>query len=37
MVAEARAAAGTAFDIVISDLGPPDGTGNHLMEKLRDA
>jgi signal transduction histidine kinase len=31
----AAAAAGT-FDLVISDLGLPDGTGLQLMEKLRD-
>jgi CheY-like chemotaxis protein len=35
-VAEALAtAAGRAFDLVISDLGLPDGTGLQLMEKLR--
>ncbi|MEO7413550.1 MAG: PAS domain S-box protein, partial [Opitutaceae bacterium] len=35
-VAEARAAAGGGkFDLVISDLGLPDGTGIELMEKLR--
>ncbi len=31
----AAAAAGT-FDLVISDLGLPDGTGTELMQKLRD-
>jgi PAS domain S-box-containing protein len=31
----AAAAAGT-FDLVISDLGLPDGTGTELMERLRD-
>jgi len=30
------AAAGNRFDLVISDLGLPDGSGNELMEKLRD-
>jgi CheY-like chemotaxis protein len=35
-VADALAAAGAnSFDLVISDLGLPDGTGNQLMEKLR--
>lgn len=29
-------AAGETFDLVISDLGLPDGTGNELMAKLRD-
>ena len=32
----AAAAAGT-FDLLISDLGLPDGTGIQLMEKLRDS
>ncbi len=33
----ALSAAGAGkFDLVISDLGLPDGTGNELMEKLRD-
>lgn len=31
------AAAENKFDLVISDLGLPDGSGNELMEKLRDA
>ncbi len=36
-VAEALAAAAAGnFDLVISDLGLPDGTGIQLMEKLRD-
>ncbi|MEO6568381.1 MAG: ATP-binding protein [Opitutaceae bacterium] len=36
-VAEALAAAATnTFDLVISDLGLPDGTGTELMEQLRD-
>lgn len=36
-VAEALAvAAGKTFDLVISDLGLPDGTGNELMAQLRD-
>jgi len=36
-MADALAAAETnTFDIVISDLGLPDGTGNDLMAKLRD-
>ncbi len=30
-----EAAAHNPFDLVISDLGLPDGTGNELMEKLR--
>ena len=30
------AAAVNVFDLVISDLGLPDGTGNELMEKLRE-
>jgi CheY-like chemotaxis protein len=30
------AAAGRPIDIVISDLGLPDGTGNELMQQLRD-
>ncbi|MEO6246814.1 MAG: ATP-binding protein [Opitutaceae bacterium] len=30
-----EAAAGSPFDLVLSDLGLPDGTGNELMEKLR--
>jgi CheY-like chemotaxis protein/anti-sigma regulatory factor (Ser/Thr protein kinase) len=30
------AAAENSFDLVISDLGLPDGTGNALMEQLRD-
>lgn len=35
-VAEAlAAAAGAPFDLIISDLGLPDGTGGELMEKLR--
>ena len=35
-VAEARIAAGqSAFDLVISDVGLPDGTGNELMTELR--
>ena len=35
-IAEALAAANAqAFNLVISDLGLPDGTGNQLMEKLR--
>ncbi len=35
-VAEALAAAATeTFQLVISDLGLPDGTGNQMMEKLR--
>jgi signal transduction histidine kinase len=35
-VAEAlAAAAGATFDLVISDLGLPDGTGSELMETLR--
>ncbi|MGI8431258.1 MAG: hybrid sensor histidine kinase/response regulator [Chthoniobacterales bacterium] len=35
-VAEALAAAGCeSFDLVISDLGLPDGTGTELMQKLR--
>jgi signal transduction histidine kinase/response regulator RpfG family c-di-GMP phosphodiesterase len=29
-------AAARSFDLVISDLGLPDGSGNELMEKLRD-
>ena len=37
-VTEALAAtAVNTFDLVISDLGLPDGTGNELMEKLRSA
>jgi two-component system CheB/CheR fusion protein len=37
-MAEALAAAAAGrFDLVISDLGLPDGTGTELMEKLRDA
>jgi CheY-like chemotaxis protein len=37
-IAEARAAAATgAFDLVISDLGLPDGTGIDLMQQLQDA
>jgi CheY-like chemotaxis protein len=37
-VAEALAAANSAtFDLVLSDLGLPDGTGNELMRRLRDA
>jgi len=36
-VAEALdAAAGNPFDLVISDLGLPDGSGTELMEELRD-
>ena len=36
-VTQALAAAATGtFDLVISDLGLPDGTGTELMEKLRD-
>jgi CheY-like chemotaxis protein len=36
-VTEALAlAAAKPFDLVLSDLGLPDGTGNDLMEKLRD-
>lgn len=31
-----EAASEGKFDLVLSDLGLPDGTGNHLMEKLRD-
>ena len=35
-VAEARTAADqSAFDLVISDVGLPDGTGNELMADLR--
>ncbi len=35
-VAEARAAASTSqFDLVMSDIGLPDGTGNDLMKELR--
>jgi DNA-binding response OmpR family regulator len=30
-----NAAATNTFDLVISDLGLPDGTGNQLMKKLR--
>ena len=30
------AAAGEEFDVVISDLGLPDGNGHHLMASLRD-
>lgn len=36
MIVVAVAAAGAnKFDLVISDLGLPDGTGNELMETLR--
>jgi PAS domain S-box-containing protein len=37
-IAEALAAASVdTFDLVISDLGLPDGTGNQMMEKLHEA
>jgi signal transduction histidine kinase len=35
MAAALAAAGADKFDLVISDLGLPDGTGNELMEKLR--
>ena len=35
LAAAFAAAAAEQFDLVISDLGLPDGTGNELMEKLR--
>ncbi len=36
VAAALEAAAQAKFDLVLSDLGLPDGTGNFLMEKLRD-
>lgn len=36
IAAALEAASQGQFDLVLSDLGLPDGTGNHLMEKLRD-
>ncbi len=36
MAAALAAAAADPFDLVISDLGLPDGSGTELMEKLRD-
>ncbi len=37
LAAAVAAAAAEQLDLVISDLGLPDGTGNELMEKLRSA
>ncbi|MEP6821609.1 MAG: PAS domain S-box protein [Chthoniobacterales bacterium] len=36
VTAALEAASQGKFDLVLSDLGLPDGTGNNLMEKLRD-
>ncbi len=36
VAAALEAASQGTFDLVMSDLGLPDGTGNNLMEKLRD-